>query len=264
MKRRELLIQAAAFSLLSGVGSAHTAKKTIRVGIDPNFPPFAFYTRDGEKLLGFDLDIIRAISRAEALSVEFVSIPFNRLFESLQRNRIDVAISAITINDERERIVDFSHCYYISGLGVAINYDDDRFQDIDHLDGKRLGVFIGSTGEQYVRRFSKARVSLYSSCEEAFSELRNGAIDAIINDVPQNDYFIKYSGRNIFERLNTPLTKEYLGIATKKGNWELLTSLNRGLNRIQKSGQFTTLYKKWFFKVPPRELIYPDEASLPK
>ena len=95
----------------------------------------------------------------------------------------------------------------------------------------------------------------FNQLNEAFLELKNSGVDAVINDIPTNEYYVNTSGKNDVKTVELALTREDLGIAVKKGNKELLGKINSGLQKIKKNGEFTKLYQKWFGKEPSKELL---------
>ena len=123
------------------------------------------------------------------------------------------------------------------------------------LEGKRLGVSIGSTGEEAARKILRAKVRVFNQLNEAYLELRNGGVDAVVNDIPTNDYYVATAGRGAVKALPVALTEEDLGIAVKKGNRTLLARINDGLEKVKKNGEFSRIYRKWFGKEPPKKLL---------
>lgn len=136
-----------------------------------------------------------------------------------------------------------------------VRADDDSIRTAQDLEGKVLGVTIGSTGEEAAREIPHADVRVYNTLSDAFIDLKNGAVEAVINDIPTNEYYAAKTEDHSVKTAPVALTKEDLGIAVKKGNKELLAKLNDGLAKIKKNGTFTEIYKKWFGKEPPAELL---------
>ncbi|MBQ2141302.1 MAG: basic amino acid ABC transporter substrate-binding protein, partial [Acidaminococcaceae bacterium] len=188
-------------------------------------------------------------------NVTIQNIPFDGLIPALQASNIDVAINDITINEDMAKSVDFSKRYYIAGLGVVVKKDNNSIKTEKDLEGKRLGVSIGSTGEEAARKIPGAKLKVFNQLNEAFLELKNSGVDAVINDIPTNEYYVNTSGKNDVKTVELALTREDLGIAVKKGNKELLGKINSGLQKIKKNGEFTKLYQKWFGKEPSKELL---------
>lgn len=246
-------------ALTVGCGQSDSAeqsgKKVLRVGMDASYPPFGSQDQETKDYEGFDVDIIRAIGAEEGFDVEISNRSFDGLIPALQAKEIDVAINDITITDDRKQSVDFSKPYYIAGLGVVVRSDNDTIHTAEDLQGKTLGVSIGSTGEEAARKIPGANVRVFNAINEAFLEVQNGGVDAVVNDIPTNEYYVSHAGNKNVRTAEVALTKEDLGIAVLKGNTELLTKIDDGLAKIKVNGKFSEIYEKWFGKEPPQELL---------
>lgn len=246
-------------ALTVGCGQSDSAeqsgKKVLRVGMDASYPPFGSQNQETKDYEGFDVDIIRAIGAEEGFDVEISNRSFDGLIPALQAKEIDVAINDITITDDRKQSVDFSKPYYIAGLGVVVRSDNDTIHTAEDLRGKTLGVSIGSTGEEAARKIPGANVRVFNAINEAFLEVQNGGVDAVVNDIPTNEYYVSHAGNKNVRTAEVALTKEDLGIAVLKGNTELLTKIDDGLAKIKANGKFSEIYEKWFGKQPPQELL---------
>ena len=166
-----------------------------------------------------------------------------------------MAINDITITDDRAKSVDFSKRYYIAGLGVVVKADNDSIVKKEDLKGKTLGVTIGSTGEEAARKIEGADVRVYNTLSDAFIDLKHGAVEGVVNDIPTNEYYVAQTNDNSVKTAPVALTTENLGIAVKKGNTELLAKIESGLAKIKKNGKFAEIYRKWFGKNPPQALL---------
>ncbi len=258
MQKRQLLIVAAelaALSALPGTAAAALQGRVLEAGMDAAYPPFGSQDSKTGNYVGFDVDIIRAIAKAEGFEVKVRNLPFDGLIPALRTGTIDIAINDITISEERAKTVDFSRRYYIAGLGVVVRAENTSIRSEKDLAGKRLAVSIGSTGEIAAKKIPGASVRVFNQLNEAFWELKNGGVDAVINDIPTNDYFVTTAGKGAVKSLELALTKEDLGIAVQKGNRELLGKINSGLAKIMRDGTYSRLYRKWFGKEPPAEIF---------
>ena len=252
MKKRFLLSLAAcllgALAITAGCGSAPdsadtqaTEPQVLRVGMDASYPPFGSQNQETKDYEGFD--------------VEISNRSFDGLIPALQAREIDVAINDITITDDRRQSVDFSQPYYIAGLGVVVRADNDTIRTAEDLQGKTLGVSIGSTGEEAARKIPGADVRVFNAINEAFLEVQNGGVAAVVNAIPTNEYYVSHTGSKRVRTAEVALTKEDLGIAVRKGNHALLAKIDDGLTKIKANGRFAEIYEKWFGKQPPQELL---------
>ncbi len=244
---------------LTGCGSQPAAKtaapaaKTYKVGMDATYAPFGFQDQNKKEYLGFDVDIIKAIAKAEGFKVEVDNLAFDGLIPALQTGNLDIVINDMTINPERAKAVSFSKPYYTAGLGLVLRKDNTNIKSQKDLSGKRLGVSIGSTGAEVAHKVQGAQVREFNTIVDAFLELKNGGVDAVINDKPVNEYYVLTRGQDFAKTVDGDFEVEYLGIAVAKKNTALLEKINHGLAAIKADGQYAEIYKKWFGKEPPKE-----------
>ena len=234
--------------LIAGCGNAGNSQKAWRVGTDATYAPFGFKDKDSGKLAGFDIDIINAIANEEGIEADIQNL-------ALQSNTIDIAISDMTISEERAKSVDFSKPYYIAGNGLVVNIDNTNINSFKDLEGKRIGVSIGSTGAEIASKIPNAEVRQFNIIVDAFLELQNKGVDVVINDTPVNEYYVNGKGKGIAKVTGEDYDAAPLGIAVKKGNTELLNKINDGLAKIKANGKYAEVYKKWFGKEPPAEVL---------
>jgi len=239
---------------IAGCGSNTTNNdKVWRVGTDATYAPFGFKEKNTGKLDGFDIDIITAIAKEEGAEVDIQNLNFDALLPALQSNTLDIAISDMTISEERAKSVDFSNPYYIAGSGLVVNTDNTNITSFKDLEGKRIGVSIGSTGAEIAGKIPNADVRQFNLIIDAFLELQNRGVDVVINDTPVNEFYVANKGRGIAKVVGEDYEAAPLGIAVKKGNTELLDKINSGLAKIKENGKYREIYKKWFGKEPPVE-----------
>lgn len=255
MQKRTFLTAVVASAALSTVPVWAKDQRKLVVGMDATYPPFGSQDSETRQYVGYDVDIIRAIGKAEGFEVEVKNLAFDGLIPALKTGNIDIAINDITITPERAKSVAFSHRYYIAGLGIVVNAENTTIAKTEDLEGKRLAVSIGSTGEIAARKIKNAKVRIFNQLTECYLELRNEGVDAVVNDIPTNDYYVATAGRGKVKSLPIALTREDLGIAVKKGNTELLDRINRGLATIKKNGEFAKIFEKWFGRQPEAELL---------
>lgn len=120
---KKLLIPSILLVLVLSVlspGVAYDSDKTYIVDVDRITPNVII--NEG-RVTGFDIDIWEAIADDMGLDFEYKEVPFNQIFTDLKNGKADVGIAAITINENRERFLDFSHHYMDSGLRIAVPSD---------------------------------------------------------------------------------------------------------------------------------------------
>lgn len=241
-------------SLLSGCGdkkaetaSAPAQQQVLRIGTNPTFAPFEFQSPNSSELTGFDMDLARALGKEMGRKVELVNLGFDGLIPALGAGNIDLAISGMTITEARKNAVDFSDPYYTAGLIIMVRPDDNRIKGINDLQGKKIGVQIGTTGTNKALTIKGAEVKQFNNADEPNLELANKGVDAVINDQPVIAYYlVSQGGEGKGKMVGEIMEAELYGIAAKKGNQALIKQVNEALAALKKSGEYDKIYKKWF------------------
>ena len=227
------------------ISSANAAEKVYQVGSNMAFAPFEFV--ENGKPAGFDMELIVAIMKTQGAEVQLNNLPFDGLIPALQAGTIDIAMSGMTITEERQKRISFSEPYYDNGLVVMIrSADKDTYKSVDDLKGKTLCAQIGTTGAITVSKMSGKNVKLFNNGPEAFMELANKGCEAVIHDKPVVNYYIAKRGDKGVLVLPSQLNSEKSGIGVAKNNKELLKMVNDGLKAVKENGEYDRIYKKWF------------------
>lgn len=226
--------------------------KVIKVGTNASFAPFEFQDEKTKEYTGFDIDLIKAIGKQMGVEVEIQNINFDGLIPALEAGNIDALISGMTITDERTKKVNFSKPYYKSGLSIIVKSDNNTLKSFKDLEGKSIAVQIGTTGATEAKKIKDAKVREFNNAAEAFMELKAGGVDAVVNDLPVNEYYIAKTGSKDAKIVGEPLNAEEYGIATAKKNTELTGKISKAFEEIKQNGEYEKIYMKWFGKKPPQ------------
>ena len=128
-------VSLAALTLAFAV-SSHAANKQLVVATDTAFVPFEF--KQGDKYVGFDIDLWAAIAKELKLDYTLKPMDFSGIIPALQTKNIDLALAGITITDERKKAIDFSDGYYKSGLLVMVNANNNDIKECERS-GRQSG-----------------------------------------------------------------------------------------------------------------------------
>lgn len=239
--------------LLVGCGGKNTDEKVLKVGTNPDFPPFEF-TEDGktDAYKGFDIDLVNAIGKEIGYKVEIKSINFDGLIPALQSKDIDMIASGMTITQERQKSVTFSSPYYTSGLSILVPANSD-IKSFGDLEGKKIAVQIGTSSQEEASKVNNATVQPLNSSVDVFMELQAGHTDAVINDRPVTLYYLKETGKDNVKILDEILQSQQYGFAMRKDDEELVQKVNAALKTLKENGEYAKLYEKWFGTAPSQE-----------
>ncbi|QPB42149.1 lysine/arginine/ornithine ABC transporter substrate-binding protein [Rodentibacter haemolyticus] len=235
--------------LLSSVLLGFTAvanAQDITFAMEPSYPPFEFTNEKGE-IVGFDVDVAKAICKEIEANCKFKGESFDSLIPSLKAKRFDAAISAMDITEARAKQVLFSDAYYDSTASYVALKGKATLET-----AKNIGVQNGTTFQQYtVAETKQYTPKPYASLQDAILDLKNGRIDiifgdtAVLADMINKEPEIQFVGEKV---TNKKYFGNGLGIAMNKSQKELATSLNKGLAAIKANGEYQKIYDKWMTK----------------
>ena len=226
------------------------ANKIWRVTSETTYPPFEFVQK--EQYVGYDMDLIQAVGAVEGYDVKIMPVGFDVLISTLQNDQADCVISAMTINPYRLQVVDASEPYFTDGLVVAVQKDNQTITGMEDLRGKKLGAEVGTIGleacNEVKTKDSATTVLVFDSIGEAFLDLENGSIDAVISDWALTRYYCMTKGTTLktVEATFQPRINEAYGIYVRQGNSSLLEMINDGLKKTKADGTMDQLQRKWF------------------
>ena len=214
------------------------------MGTNADFPPFEFRNEQNE-VDGFDVDIANAIAEALGRDLVIEDMSFDGLIPALQAKRIDMVVAGMTITEERSERVNFSDPYYNAGQTIVVREDNEDIQSVEDLQDKKVAVQLGTTGDFEAHdRLPDENITQFNQVNEAFLELGNNRVDAIIIDIPVAERYIQL--RDGFKTVGGAFTEEFFGIAVHKENPELLEEVNQVLAELKDSGVYDELISKWF------------------
>ena len=223
----------------------------ITVGSDVPYPPFEEFGASKSEFKGFDIELVEAIGEKIGREPEFIDTSFDTIFRDLAQGKFEMVASATTITDEREETVDFTNPYYLpSAQSIVVTTGTTDIKSAKDLDGRTVGVQQGTTGEEYVEEETDAgEVRTFPQGPDTFPALKAGTIDAVVIDRPVAERALeKDDGIEISGGIET---EEQYGFVVPQGDEELLGELNDALQEVVDSGEYETIYKKWFHKPVP-------------
>ena len=230
--------------------AAKPAAKALRMGAEMTFPPFEFQDEKTQQYVGFDIDLMKAIGKEMGMDVEVVSMGFDALIPALQGKNIDVIASGMSITPERAQKVAFSKPYYKSGLTIVVKADNQTIKGFPDLEGKKIGVQIGTTAAAAATKIKGASVREFNATSDAYMELKAGGVDAVVNDLPVNQDYLKKSGGKDAKMVGEIQDAEDYGIAVELNNKELVAKIDKALETLKQNGEYEKIYVKWFGQKP--------------
>ncbi len=249
---RRILVLAAVLLLVVVAGAIAGGRqeaddvRVVTVATDATWPPMQFIDENRE-LVGYDIDLMRAVAEAAGFRVEFRNTAWDGIFAGLATREYDAVISSVTITEERRTTMDFSEPYINAGQVLIVERTTTGVTELSDLVGRQVGAQIGTTGSFEIDAVDGVELVTYDELGLAIADLANGRIAGVVADTPiAADYVLQneeYSGRLMI--VGEPFTQEFYGIAVRRGNTELLELINEGLRQVLASDIPAQLEDKW-------------------
>lgn len=232
-----LLITALFLSIFSGCQKGDE----LVMGTNATFPPFEYVGgADGNEVVGFDVDIAKAIAEKAGKKLRIEDMEFDTLLTALNAEKVDFTIAGMTITDKRKESIDFSAPYYEATQAIVVRKEDSSISGESDLTGKRISAQLGTTGNSIAKDYTDSdKIVAFNSCFEAIMELKNGKVDCMIIDEQPAQSFVKKNPD--LELVSMDSDPEFYGIAVKKGNSELLEIINQTLEEMKADGSYDEL-----------------------
>ena len=245
-----------AVTALAGCGSNSAQKeeaKKIVVGLDDSFPPMGFKDEKNE-IVGFDIDLAKDVAKRLGREVEFKAIDWNSKEAELKSGRVDILWNGLDITDKRKENMLFSEPYMDNRqiVFVAKNGKVSVAGEAD-LAGKTIGTQSGGTTEEYFEnkpelKASMKEVKYYPDYINAFMDLENGRLDAVVGDEIIGRYYISKHPDEI-QAIDTVIgTVSQFGIAFRKDDQKLRDEVQKVFDEMKADGTVAKISEKWFAK----------------
>lgn len=237
----------AALSLLAG--SAMAEDKLI-IGTEGAYPPFNNLESDGS-LVGFDIDIAKALCEEMKVTCEFVTQDWDGIIPALQAKKFDAIIASMSITPERLEKVDFSKKYYNTPPAIAVP-KDSSITKVEDLKGKVLGAQSSTTHSNYAEKhMADSELKLYPTADEYKLDLSGGRIDAVIDDIVVLSEWVKSDAGTCCKILTPlPIDPEInglgAGIAVRKGETALADKFTAAIAALRANGKYKEINAKYF------------------
>ncbi|MBA5761698.1 ABC transporter substrate-binding protein [Vibrio sp. 404] len=247
--KKWLVVAALAATTVTGMAQAKDWK-TVRFGIEGAYPPFSWTEADGS-LKGFDVDMANALCKEMDVKCKIVPQDWDGIIPSLLARKYDAIIAAMSITEERKKKVDFTGKYalipnkFIAKKDAGLNFEN--------LDGVKIGVQRATTHDKYLTdNYDKVEIVRYGSFDEAYLDLANGRIAAVLGDASAlEEGVLNAEGGASYEFVGPSLTDpqwfgDGFGIAVRKQDKDLTEKLDAAILSLREKGVYQEIAAKYF------------------
>ena len=225
---KKLLIGLVGAAMICGCGEKDNSLKMIT---EATFPPYEFLR--GQEIAGIDVEICRAVAKKLNRPFKAETVDFDSVIPAVISGKADLAAAGITVTEDRKKNGDFSSPYVKTGI-VVIYKKSNPFKNIEQLKGKKIGVQGGTTSETFVLEQLKQEPERSKSPAESVAALKSGRVEFVIADIDPAKNCVKGEADLA---LSDFITSEEYAVAIRKGQPELLKTIDETIAELKASGQ---------------------------
>lgn len=223
-------------------------KKVLKVGMDI-FQPWAMKNKEG-KLIGFEIDVARRLAEDMGVEVKFVPTAWSGIIPALITGKFDVVIGGMGITTKRALKVNFTIPYDYAGMGIVAHKKmAPGFTSIEDFnkEGVEIAVKLGTSAVVSAKKYMpKATLRMFDTETQAYQELRNGKIHAVVGSAPRPAYeAIDYSDI-MYSPIQGTFSQEPIAFALRKGDPDTLAFFNAWITIVEKEGWLQERHDYWF------------------
>jgi len=212
-------------------------------GVKLDTPPFGSLD-DKNEPAGFDIDLVRKIGARIGVPVELVKVTSATRIPLLVSGNVDLVAASMTHTRERDKAIDFSITYYTGGQSLMVP-KDSAVTGVKDLGGKQVAVQQGTTLEKNIAAAAPtAKIIAFRDYNAAWLALAQGRADAFTGSLNVLQGFLKDNPN--FKIVGDLFSIEPFGVGVRQGDSELRDEINFAIQDLWTSGEYATLYRKWF------------------
>lgn len=212
-------------------------------GVKLDTPPFGSLD-DKNEPAGFDIDLVRKIGARIGVPVELVKVTSATRIPLLVSGNVDLVAASMTHTRERDKAIDFSITYYTGGQSLMVP-KDSAVTGIKDLGGKQVAVQQGTTLEKNIAAVAPtAKIVAFRDYNAAWLALAQGRADAFTGSLNVLQGFLKDNPN--FKIVGDLFSVEPFGVGVRQGDSELRDEINFAIQDLWTSGEYASLYRKWF------------------
>jgi glutamate/aspartate transport system substrate-binding protein len=232
---------------------------TLRIGFRENEPPMSFLD-DNNKPTGYSIDLCTRIANEvkktlgnQEIKTEFVPVTAAERFDAVAQGRIDILCGSTTKTLARAERVDFTQLTFVTGASL-LSLEGSDIDGISALQDKKVAVVKGTTTIDQLNRELKdasidANVVPVDSATDGMKALVAGDVDAFASDqVVLIGLALTHKGDAKFSIAEEVFSFEPFALAVRRNDSDFRLIADRTLSRLNRTGQISSIYGKWFGK----------------
>jgi cystine transport system substrate-binding protein len=215
------------------------------IGTEGTYAPYSYHDETGE-LVGYDVEIARAIAEKLGVEAEFVETNWDACIAGLDAERYDVVMNQVSITEERLLKYDFSTPYTVSSAVLIAAEDNKELTSFEDLKGKKAAQSLTSNYATLAEGYGAEIVSTDGMFSKAIELVSTGRAEATINDEVSFYDFLKQQPDATVKIIDTLDEASENAVLIRKGNDTFVTAVNLALDELSQEGTLAEISDKYF------------------
>ena len=232
--------------LICGANAKTLREGTLKVATEGTFSPFSYYN-DKNELVGYDVDVARAVAEKLGLKIEFLTAPWDAMLAAFDAGKADAVFNQVSITDERKKKYEYSVPYTVVYGAIIVHKDNNDIKSFEDLKGKKNADSATSNWAQVAKKYGAQNVTV-DSFAKSMELLIARRVDTVVRD---NTVFYDF----LKQRPDAPIKiaaklkdVDYSAVIVQKGNKELADQISKALNELKAEGKLKEISLKYFGK----------------
>jgi polar amino acid transport system substrate-binding protein len=228
----------------------------LQVGSDIAYAPIEYFEEGTTTPLGLDIDLGNALAEELGVRTEFINTGFDGIIGALNVSRFDVIMSAMTIDEDRSKQIDFVP-YLSAGTDILVPKGNPKnIGGIEDLSGLNAAAELGTVqvkqlkaANEALKAAGKAEINIltFDVNPLAVEQLHLGRADAVLADSPVVANDARLSEGEL-QALGLAIEAAPYGIGVRKTSTELKAAIEGALQKVIDSGKYDDILDKWGLK----------------
>ena len=257
-----LLASAAALPAKADQLDTIMSNKTLRCATYADVPPFSSPDPKTREMVGFDVDLCKAIAHELNVSAEIKPISVEARVPEVKLGRVDITVANLAYTVSRAEQIQFSDPYYVAKEMLMVPADDKGKSKADYQ-GQRLASTKGSTSELSIK-LNKSDPLTFQDTGSAYLAVQQGKARGMVANTMTITKLVndsKTKGKEM-RMVEDPMLLEPVGVGMQKDQPALAAKINEVLHRLDDSGEINKIWDRWLgpnteYKMTRTEKVVP-------
>lgn len=241
---KKLIVTAALVaSVFVPANSVFAEGNKLIIGTEGTYKPFTYHD-DNDELVGFDVEVGRAIAEELGMEVEFMEVTWEGLLASIDNGKVDMVINQVAFNEERDEKFALSNPYMYSYPVLIVKKDNEDVKSFEDTNGLKTSLNVSSNYAKVAEKFG-IEITPSETFNKDIELLLSGRTDVVVNgNVAFADFMTQKPDTpvKVVDTLDEP---DKIIIPMKKDNTELQEKVNKALDSLRESGRLAEISKKY-------------------